>query len=210
MVKQLRDEVIPALERVSGVKFDIDRLRGAAARTRPRPRTTWCAVLESRQAHAPRPSTATSAASTTSARSSAPSAAPTKRSITTGCCAPRSSSASPQGRARSRRTASSAEEQYRLVVEGPPNWTSFRDFWKMFYDEGAVVVASTYTRVGGLYDYGFRHDPSRPLEIARRLLPGLLHEPQPAHARRDARRSTSSEYQADGLLINSVKSCNTF
>jgi benzoyl-CoA reductase subunit B len=29
----------------------------------------------------------------------------------------------------------------------------------MFYDEGAVVVASTYTKVGGLYDFGFRHDP---------------------------------------------------
>jgi benzoyl-CoA reductase subunit B len=41
------------------------------------------------------------------------------------------------------------EEKYRLVVEGPPNWTSFRDFWKMFYDEGAVVVSSTYAKVGG-------------------------------------------------------------
>ena len=44
------------------------------------------------------------------------------------------------------------EERYRLVVEGPPNWTSFRDFWKMFYEEGAVVVASSYTKVGGIYD----------------------------------------------------------
>ena len=49
-------------------------------------------------------------------------------------------------------------------MEGPPNWTSFREFWKMFYDEGAVVVASSYTKVGGLYDRGFRHDPNRPLE----------------------------------------------
>ena len=56
------------------------------------------------------------------------------------------------------------EERYRLVVEGPPCWTNFRDLWKMFYDEGAVVVASTYTKVGGIYDNGFRHDPSRPLE----------------------------------------------
>ncbi|MEK6689642.1 MAG: benzoyl-CoA reductase subunit B, partial [Gemmatimonadota bacterium] len=55
------------------------------------------------------------------------------------------------------------EQRYRLVVEGPPNWTSFRDFWKMFSDEGAVVVASTYTKVGGTYDFGFRHDPTDPL-----------------------------------------------
>ena len=34
----------------------------------------------------------------------------------------------------------------------------------MFADEGAVAVASTYTKVGGVYDLGFRHDPSRPLE----------------------------------------------
>ncbi len=40
------------------------------------------------------------------------------------------------------------EEKFRVVVEGPPNWTSFREFWKMFTDEGAVVVASTYTKVG--------------------------------------------------------------
>ena len=52
----------------------------------------------------------------------------------------------------------------------------------MFYDEGAVVVASTHTKVGGLYDNGFRHDPIT-ARIARRLLPGLLHEPEPALAR---------------------------
>ena len=33
----------------------------------------------------------------------------------------------------------------------------------MFSREGATVVSSTYTRVGGLYDTGFRHDPERPL-----------------------------------------------
>ena len=56
------------------------------------------------------------------------------------------------------------KEKFRVVVEGPPNWTSFRQFWKMFADEGAVAVASTYTKVGGVYDTGFRHDPDRPLE----------------------------------------------
>ena len=36
------------------------------------------------------------------------------------------------------------KEKYRLVVEGPPNYTNFRQFWKMFYDEGAVVEDSTH------------------------------------------------------------------
>ena len=101
------------------------------------------------------------------------------------------------------------EEKYRLVVEGPPNWTSFREFWKMFSDEGAVVVASTYSKVGGLYDFGFRHDPDHPLESLADYCLGCytnLNLP----SRIDMICSYIDEYQADGLLINSVKSCNSF
>ena len=101
------------------------------------------------------------------------------------------------------------EEKYRLVVEGPPNWTSFREFWKMFYDEGAVVVASTYAKVGGLYDFGFRHDPDHPLESLAEYCLGCytnLNLP----SRVDMICKYIDEYQADGLLINSIKSCNSF
>ena len=101
------------------------------------------------------------------------------------------------------------EEKYRLVVEGPPNWTSFRDFWKMFYDEGAVVVASTYAKVGGVYDFGFRHDPDHPLESLADYCLGCytnLNLP----SRIDMICKYIDEYQADGLLINSIKSCNSF
>jgi benzoyl-CoA reductase subunit B len=101
------------------------------------------------------------------------------------------------------------EERYRLVVEGPPNWTSFREFWKIFYDEGAVVVASTYTKVGGTYDTGFRHDPASPLESLARYCLGCytnLNLP----SRVDLLERYLHGYQADGLLVNSVKSCNSF
>jgi len=100
-------------------------------------------------------------------------------------------------------------EDYRLVVEGPPNWTHFREFWKMFYEENAVCVASTYTKVGGLYDRGFRHDPSKPLESLARYCLGCytnLNLPQ----RVDLICDYVREYSADGFLINSVKSCNSF
>ena len=63
------------------------------------------------------------------------------------------------------------QERFRVVVEGPPNWTSFREFWKMFSDEGAVVVASTYAKVG------------------RRLRPRL--PPRPGRARSRAWPSTA-------------------
>jgi benzoyl-CoA reductase subunit B len=101
------------------------------------------------------------------------------------------------------------DQKYRLVVEGPPNWTSFRDFWKMFSDEKAVVVASTYTKVGGTYDFGFRHDPSDPLGTLADYCSGCytnLNLP----SRIDMLVRYIEEYKADGFLINSVKSCNSF
>jgi len=101
------------------------------------------------------------------------------------------------------------EQKFRLVVEGPPNWTSFREFWKMFASEGAVFVASTYTKVGGLYDRGFRHDPEKPLEtLARYCLGCYTNLSLPA--RIGLIEEYVKKYEADGFLIHSVKSCNSF
>ncbi len=101
------------------------------------------------------------------------------------------------------------EERYRVVVEGPPCWPAFREFWKMFADEGAVAVASTYTKVGGTYDGGFRHDPSRPLEtLADYCLGCYTNLDLPTRAAMIARYV--KDYSADGFLIHSVKSCNSF
>jgi benzoyl-CoA reductase subunit B len=100
-------------------------------------------------------------------------------------------------------------ERYRLVVEGPPNWTSFREFWKLFYDHGAVIVASSYTKVGGLYDTGFRHDSSRPLESLSEYCMNCytnLNLPQ----RIEHLEKCVTDFRADGLLVNSIKSCNSF
>jgi benzoyl-CoA reductase subunit B len=100
-------------------------------------------------------------------------------------------------------------QRFRLVIEGPPCWTSFNEFWQMFSREGAVVVASTYTRVGGLYDTGFRHDPEHPFETLADYCLGCytnLNLP----ARVDLLARYVKEYEADGFLINSVKSCNSF
>ena len=101
------------------------------------------------------------------------------------------------------------EEKFRLVVEGPPNWTNFREFWKIFYDMGAVIVASSYTKVGGVYDLGFRHDPAQPLESLSRYCMGCytnMNLPQ----RVDLLADYVTDYSADGFLINSIKSCNSF
>ena len=207
VVRQLKEEVIPALERVSGVKFDIDRLR-ENLRHSATAEADFVWVLESAK-NVPSPIDAyfggvfyigpifTAFRGTEAAvayyrllrREIADRLAQGKRPIT------------PEGEM--------AEERYRLVVEGPPNWTSFRDFWKMFYDEGAVVVASTYTKVGGVYDFGFRHDPAQPLEsLAEYCLGCYTNRNLP---QRVAMIETYLDtYQADGFLINSIKSCNSF
>ncbi len=101
------------------------------------------------------------------------------------------------------------EERFRLVVEGPPNWTHFHQFWSMFHEQGAVVVASTYTKVGGLYDRGFRHDADHPLEtLAEYCLGCYTNLSLPARV--DMISEYVQDYEADGFLINSVKSCNSF
>ncbi len=101
------------------------------------------------------------------------------------------------------------KERYRLVVEGPPNWTHFRNFWKIFYDQGSVFVGSSYTRVGGVYDDGFRHSPDDPLKsLAEYCLGCYTNRNLPQ--RIDLLERFIQRYSADGFLVNSIKSCNSF
>ncbi len=101
------------------------------------------------------------------------------------------------------------EEKFRTVVEGPPPWPHFRAFWELFKRWGAVSVASTYSKVGGLYDQGVRHDPGRPLEsIAEYAMGGYTN--WNLRMRADLLRRYVDTYDADALVIHSVKSCRSF
>jgi benzoyl-CoA reductase subunit B len=207
VVKQLKEEVIPALERVSGVTFDIDRLR-ENLRNSAEAEDDFVWVLESaKNVRSPidayfggvyyiGPIFTAFRGTTDAVDYYAMLRGEIERRIADG-----KGPVTPDG--------DMDEEKYRLVVEGPPNWTSFRDFWKMFYEEGAVVVASTYTKVGGVYDLGFRHDPEHPLEtLADYCLGCYTNRNLPQRV--DMLEQYLNEYQADGLLINSIKSCNSF
>jgi benzoyl-CoA reductase subunit B len=207
IVKQLQQEVIPTLERVSGVKFDIDRLRGYL-RESARAEDDFVWVLESAKKK-PAPIDAYFGGvyyigPIFTAFRGTPDATEyyrlLRREIQERLDAGLGP-VTPEGDMKS--------QKYRLVVEGPPNWTSFREFWKMFYDEGAVVVASSYTKVGGTYDLGFRHDPEHPLEtLADYCLGCYTNRSLPQRV--DLLEKYMKEYDADGLLINSIKSCNSF
>lgn len=208
VVDQLKRNVIPALERASGVKFDIDRLREYLKRSADAEENlVW--VLHSAR-NRPTPIDAYFGSiyycgPIFSAFRGTDEAAEYYR-VLRGEIEQRLA----RGQGPVTPEGEMTEERFRLVVEGPPNWTNFRDFWKMFYDEGAVVVASTYTKVGGTYDVeGFRHDPEHPLEsLADYCLGCYTNRSLPMRTKMIV--DYMNEYEADGFLVNSIKSCNSF
>lgn len=207
MVKQLKEEVIPTLERVSGVKFDIDRLREylkksaiaendlvqvlQSAKCKPSPIDAYFGGI-----YYIGPIFGAFRGTDDATEYYRFLRAEVEERVAAG-----KGPVTPDG--------DMGKEKYRLVVEGPPNYTNFRQFWKMFYDEGAVVVASSYTKVGGVYDFGFRHDPDKPLETLAEYCLGVYTN-RSLPMRIDMLANYVNDYAADGLLINSIKSCNSF
>jgi benzoyl-CoA reductase subunit B len=212
VVKQLREEIIPSLEKISGRKYDEDRLKECLRRSAQAENDlVW--VLESAK-NVPSPIDGYFAAvyyvgpifSSFRGTEDAVTYYRELRSEIEERMARGDTPMTPDGPL--------GPEKYRLVVEGPPNWTHFREFWNMFHSEGAVVVASTYTKVGGVYDSGFRHDPDHPLETLplETLADYCLgcYTNLNLKSRVDMIARYVKDYKADGFLINSVKSCNSF
>ncbi len=207
MVKQLQEEVIPRMEKVSGKKLDMDRLREILGYAR-QSQGLIQKVFETTK-HKPSPIDAYFAGvyyigPINAGFRGTPEAVSYYEELykeVQDRIAKGLGPITPEGEME--------EERFRLVVEGPPNWTNFREFWSLFYNMGAVIVASTYSKVGGVYDWGFRHDPDRPLESLSEYCMNCytnLNLPQ----RIDLIAESIKEYQADGFLINSIKSCNSF
>jgi len=207
VVRQLKEDVIPLMERVSGHSFDLERIR-EMSRAAAEAEEIFVSCMESAR-HRPSPIDGyfggvyyispifTAFRGTREAVDYYRTLDEEIRYRIDNGLGP----ITPEGDMRG--------EKYRLVVEGPPNWTHFREFWKLFYDHNAVVVASSYTRVGGIYDTGFRHDPDHPLESFARYCMGCytnLNFPQ----RIDLLSRYVHDYHADGFLVHSIKSCNSF
>jgi len=207
VVEQLEQKVIPKLEEVSGRKYDEDKLKENLARSAAM-EDDLVHVLESAK-HVPSPIDAYFAAvyyvgPIFSSFRGTEDAVLYYRALKEEIDARVASGAGPMTP-----DGPLGDQKFRLVVEGPPNWTNFREFWEMFHSEGAVIVASSYTKVGGTYDFGFRHDPDRPLEsLAEYCLGCYTNHSLPN--RIDMLSQYVDEYSADGFMINSVKSCNSF
>jgi benzoyl-CoA reductase subunit B len=102
------------------------------------------------------------------------------------------------------------QEKFRVVVEGPPPYPYFRAFRDMFAKWKACAVASTYSTVGGLWEFGFRHDPEHPFEsVAMHMLAHNVTNRNYLQ-RYDQIRRYVQEWKADGVIIHFVKSCRLF
>ncbi|MCX6277813.1 MAG: benzoyl-CoA reductase subunit B [Bacteroidetes bacterium] len=207
MVKQLKEEVIPKMEKVSGNKYDEEKLK-SILRNSSKVEDYIVKIFDTTK-HRPSPIDAYFAGvyyigPINSGFRGTPEAvdyyAELYKEILTRI-EKKLGPITPEGEME--------EERFRLVVEGPPNWTHFREFWKLFYDMGAVIVASSYTKVGGVYDMGFRVNPDKPLESLAEYCMNCytnLNLPQ----RVELLSKCITDYHADGFLVNSIKSCNSF
>jgi benzoyl-CoA reductase subunit B len=102
------------------------------------------------------------------------------------------------------------QEKFRVVIEGPPPYPYFRTFRDMFAKWKACAVASTYSTVGGLWEFGARHDPDHPFEsVALHMLAQNVTNRNYLQRYEQIRRYIE-EWHADGLIIHFVKSCRLF
>jgi benzoyl-CoA reductase subunit B len=194
------EELVPVLERVSGKRFDAGKLRAGLANAREA-EDLWVKVLESARAK-PSPIDAYFEAVFFMA--------PIYVLRGTPGCVGYYEAVLDEVRERTEHGIGPVpEERFRVVVEGPPPWPHFRAFWELFKRWGVTAVASTYSKVGGYYDAGFRHDPDRPFEsLAEYCL--LCYTNQDLARRGRMIADYARDYEADAIVIHSVKSCRSF
>jgi benzoyl-CoA reductase subunit B len=198
---QLR-ELIPVLEQVSGVRFDVDRLREAMGHTNELVRG-WRRVLA---LNASRPSVFNALTDGTiylgmanCFRGAAAGAAYFTDLVE------EMSYKSANG------IGTLTDETWRLLFVGVPCYPIFRRFSELFSEHGGTFVGSTYLHfASGGANFGHEYDLSRPLEsLAEGLLIGvrdamdnMFHQTGPLVGMVD-------ELAADGVVFHPIKSCRT-
>jgi benzoyl-CoA reductase subunit B len=201
VVAQLR-ELIPVLERVSGVRFDIDRLRETMAHAN-RMSAAWQRVLELNRS---RP---------------APFNALSDGTIYLGVAnAYRGSEAGARyfdelveemELKSARGIGTLTDERYRLLFVGVPCYPIFRRFTELFSEPGGNFVHSTYLWfASGGANTGWQCRLDDPLEgLAEGLLVGVRDAMDSMffHTRPLLRLVT--DYAVDGVVYHPIKSCRT-
>jgi benzoyl-CoA reductase subunit B len=196
------EELIPTLETVSGVTFDIDRLRESMENANGMTRA-WKRVLELNQA---RPSVFNALSDGT-----------IYLGVANGF----------RGSAEGTRyfedlveemeykgangIGTLTDELYRLIFVGVPCYPIFRRFSELFTELGGNFVSSTYLRfASGGTNFGFEYDVKDPLAS---LAEGILISVRDAMDNMFFQTSILLEmldtFQADGVVYHPIKSCRT-
>jgi benzoyl-CoA reductase subunit B len=198
---QLR-ELIPLLERVSGIRFDVDRLRESMAQANLMSRH-WKRVLELNQS---RPSVFN---------------ALTDGTIYLGVA--NGFRGLPQGAAyfadlveemeykSAHGIGTITDERHRLIFVGVPCYPIFRRFSEMFTELGGTFVTSTYLRfASGGTSRGFEYDTRRPLEsLAEGVLISVRDAMDNMFYQTAILLEMVDQFQADGIVYHPIKSCRT-
>ncbi|MGH7742025.1 MAG: 2-hydroxyacyl-CoA dehydratase subunit D [Candidatus Eiseniibacteriota bacterium] len=198
---QLR-ELIPLLERVSGVRFDIDRLRENLVHANAMNRD-WSRVLSFNRAR-PAPFNALSDGTiylgvANALRGTAAGAAYFADLVEEMHFKMDSG------------IGTLTEEKYRLLFVGVPCYPIFRRFTEMFTDLGGSFVSSTYLWfASGGANTGFECSLDDPIRgLAEGLLVGLRDAMASMFFNTRPLLDMAHHYQADGVVFHPIKSCRT-
>jgi benzoyl-CoA reductase subunit B len=195
-------ELIPLLERVSGVRFDIDRLRENLGHANALSRG-WQRVLELNR-HRPAPFNALSDGTIYLGVANA------YRGTAAGAryFADLVEEMEYKGR---HGIGTAAQEAHRLIFVGVPCYPLFRRFTEMFGELGGVFVHSTYLWfASGGANTGYQCPLADPIEgLAEGLLIGVRDAMDSMFFHTGPLLTMAREHEADGVVFHPIKSCRT-
>lgn len=198
---QLR-ELIALCERVSGVRFDIDRLREHMVHANAM-NAGWARALELNRS---RPAVFNALSDGTIFLG----VANGFRGTAEGAAYFRDLVEELAFKAE-RGIGTTIEEQWRLIFVGVPCYPIFRRFTELFTDWGGVFVNSTYLWfASGGANLGFAYDLARPIEsLAEGVLLGVRDAMDSMFFQTRALAGMVADFAADGVVFHPIKSCRT-
>ncbi len=195
-------ELIPALEKVSGVKFDIDKLREIMDHQNTMSRG-WSRVLKSNEN---RPSVFNALSDGTiflGVANGFRGAEEGARYFDDLVEEMEYKGANGIG--------TLTDEQYRLIFVGVPCYPIFRRFNELFTEWGGTFVNSTYLWfASGGSNLGFQYDLDNPIEsLAHGMLVGVRDAMDSMFFQTDILAEMVDSYHGDGIVFHPIKSCRT-
>jgi benzoyl-CoA reductase subunit B len=196
------EELIALCEQVSGVRFDIDRLRESLEHANTMTRG-WERVLELNRS---RPAVFN---------------ALTDGTIFLGVC--NTMRGSPEGARyfeqlveemeykRMQGIGTLTDEKHRLIFVGVPCYPMFRRFGELFSEWGGAFVNSTYLWfASGGANLGFQYELARPLEsLAEGLMLSVRSAMDSMFFQTEPMLRMIQDFEADGVVYHPIKSCRT-